>query len=250
MMAFPFTHARRALGGLMSQPVLKPVYTQLRRRGYTKWQPLVALNDFADSLAGAVAELREGDDGTIGDYLEFGVSRGTSMVGAYRVFRKMGLRDTRLFGFDSFQGMPAGSEREGWVAGQYASSLRATRHYLDAHLVDPDRVTLVEGWFDDTLSDETRADLGINRASILMIDCDIYSASRQALEFCAPVLADRAVIIFDDWGPMERLGKIGQKEAFAEFLEAHPRLQARPLPAYAYQGQDNARVFLVERVKA
>ena len=33
-----------------------------------------------------------------------------------------------------------------------------------------------------------------------MVDCDIYSASREALWFSEPLIHDMAVIFFDDWG--------------------------------------------------
>ena len=32
-----------------------------------------------------------------------------------------------------------------------------------------------------------------------MIDCDIYSSARTALDFCGPLIRDRAVLVFDDW---------------------------------------------------
>ena len=59
-----------------------------------------------------------------GDYLEFGVFRGTSFINACRLARKHGLDEMRFFAFDSFEGLP---DSEGVVMrqGAYASS-RAT----------------------------------------------------------------------------------------------------------------------------
>jgi hypothetical protein len=220
------------------------LYDYARKRGYTNWTPLVSLEAFEQSLDKAIETLGH-DAFNEGCYLEFGVSRGTSMLGAHNAFERAGV-SPRMIGFDSFRGMPVGAENEGWKTGQYASTLGATKKYLRSNGADTQRIKLVKGWFDDTLTDETRSSLKISNATILMVDCDIYSASKLALDFCFPVLARRAVIIFDDWGPMERLGAKGQKEAYAEFLAEHPSLKSTPLGSYDLNGKENGRVFLVE----
>jgi O-methyltransferase len=162
----------------------------------------------------------------------------------HRALESEGLSHVRLLGFDSFQGLPPEAANEGsvtWVPGAYKSSLAATRRYLSEKGVDWSRVTLIEGWFKDTLTPETKARLNIESAGLIMIDCDIYSASRDALWFCQPFIRDRAVIFLDDWG--SNMGNIGQKEAFEEFLAEFPQLSAEPLPSYGPQ----ARVFLITR---
>ena len=40
----------------------------------------------------------------LGDYLEFGVSHGTSLATMHTELKKMGLNNVRIFGFDSFEG--------------------------------------------------------------------------------------------------------------------------------------------------
>lgn len=124
-----------------------------------------------------------------------------------------------------------------------ARARAATRRYLARRGLAPDRYRLVKGWFNDTLTEDTRRALGLAKVSIAMIDCDIYSASRCALAFVAPLIVDDAVIFFDDWGWREQAGEIGQKEAFAEMLAQDPSLSAAPLPAYF----EHARVFRVSR---
>jgi O-methyltransferase len=104
-------------------------------------------------------------------------------------------------------------------------------------------VDLVKGWFKDTLTEECRTALAIGKASLIMIDCDTYSASRDALRFCEPHIDRHAVVLFDDWGWREEVGEIGQKEAFAEFLAEHRDILAEPMPSYLPQ----ARIFLLRR---
>jgi hypothetical protein len=123
------------------------------------------------------------------------------------------------------------------------STIEATRNYLKRQAVDLTRVRLVKGWFKETLTEQTRRDLAISKASVIMVDCDIYSASKEALAFCEPHIGNHAVFLFDDWGWREEKGEIGQKEAFEEFLTEHPDLAAEPMPAYSPQ----ARVFLIRR---
>jgi len=182
-----------------------------------------------------------------GAYLEFGVCHGASMACMHRVSRALGLSRLRLFGFDSFEGLPpeAASPDEGpWQPGQYRCSLGFARNFLDEAGVDWARTTLIKGWFRDTLTLNTCAEHRIHRASVIMIDCDICASAREALAFCAPLIKKRAVILFDDWhasGLAER--GLGEKRAFEEFLADNPQFHASPLPGYG----ENAEVFLLQR---
>jgi O-methyltransferase len=212
--------------------------------GFLKWHPLVPQAEFRDRVKDALGELLEHDPAAeIGDYLEFGVSRGTSLAAAFHAYKELGLHHVRFFGFDSFQGMPEEAEGQGWKPGQYRSTVGATVRYLSSRGVDMKRVTLTKGWFRDTLTAETRARMGVTSASVIMVDCDIYTASREALDFAQSYIKERAVVIFDDWGWREDVGEIGQKEAFDEFRAAHPEFEVTALRSYLKQ----ARVFLLER---
>ena len=223
----------------------RKTFWALRGRGWIPWKPLVPEDPFCDCVRQAVAKLQELEPSErLGDYLEFGVSRGTSMACTHSALRHAGLNHMRLIGFNSFEGMPSGAEKEGWHKGQYRSSIQATRSYLKRRQVDLERVTLVKGWFKDTLTEETRRDHTIEKASLIMVDCDIYSASKDALNFCEPHIHKQAVIMFDDWGWREEINEIGQKEAFEEFLAEHPDLTAETMPSYLPQV---ARVFHVRR---
>jgi O-methyltransferase len=223
---------------------LRRIWLGLKARGLMPWEPLVPEEAFSDCVAHCIRRLREIEPSEpFGDYLEFGVSRGTSLACVYRSLKMAGLHQACLIGFDSFEGMPPEAANEGWAEGRYHSTIEATRSYLRQKQVDLDRVTLVKGWFKDTLTEKTRQGLALEKASLIMVDCDIYSASKDALTFSEPHIRKYAVILFDDWGWREDLGEIGQKEAFAEFLAEHPDLTAEPLPAYLPQ----ARVFLITR---
>jgi len=184
---------------------------------------------------------------SLGSYLEFGVYNGTSLICMYREVEALGLHHVRLFGFDSFQGLPpaAAVEDEGrWEPGRCYSPIEFTTAVLDAEGVDRSRVTLVPGWFHETLTAETRERHGIAKASVIMIDCDLYSSAKQALRFCEPLIADEALILFDEFHPRGLAGKyVGERRAFDEFLREHPSLAAEPFGRYA----PRTETFLVRR---
>jgi O-methyltransferase len=209
------TVVKRAVSALGLEQPARQVLLELKARGWRPWEPLVPENAFRECVSGAIAKLHEvAPTEPFGDYLEFGVSRGTSTACVYHCLRDAGLQQARLIGFDSFAGLPPEAATEGWTPGDFRSTIEATRSYLKSQQVDLDRVRLVKGWFKDTLTDQTRQTLAIGKASLIMLDCDIYSASKKALDFCEPHIHRHAVIMFDDWGWREDEGEIGQKEVF------------------------------------
>jgi O-methyltransferase len=207
------------------------------------WKPLVPEHAFEECCQEAVQTLRNLGHVPFGDYLEFGVSRGTSLAAVHEVLCREGLPQVRLIGFDSFEGMPPEALTQGWRPGDFRSTISTTRRYLRKKGVQLDRVVLVKGWFKDTLTRDTVDRLGLTKASLIMIDCDIYSSSREALWFCEPLIRETAVIFFDDWGWRSDLNEIGQKEAFTEFMQEFSMFSEEPLPAYLPQ----ARAFLIRR---
>jgi hypothetical protein len=208
--------------------------------------PQAALEDrLAETLA--LFELAELGAGSA--YLEFGVYVGSSMASMYHATRRVGADALRLVGFDSFEGMPASDEAgtfADWEAGQLYSDIRMTRANLQRQGVPLSRVTLVPGWFEDSLTPATRDGLGVERAVVIMMDCVLESSTRTALEFCTPLIRDRAVIFFDDWGAAKLADKgMGEASAFAAWLADHPEMAAREALELAYERA--ARPFIVTR---
>jgi O-methyltransferase len=181
----------------------------------------------------------------VGDYLEFGVYNATSMCCMHRALRAVGNRHSRLIGFDSFEGLPnvAASDSAGhWRPGEFSSSLEFARRVLEYEGVDRSRVTLVKGYFDATLTDKTRTDLRIQRASVIMVDCDLYQSTKEALQFCGPAIVNHSVILFDDWYPLAEQG-LGERKAFEEWLAGDRTVHASELFDFPFNG----KAFLVRR---
>jgi len=183
----------------------------------------------------------------LGDYLEFGVYNGTSLVSMFRETQRMGLTGMRLFGFDSFEGLPpaAATDDEGkWKPGAWRSEMEFTEAVLEAEEVDRSRVFLVPGWFSNTCTAETAHRYTIKKASVIMIDCDIYSSTKEALEFCEPLIVDSALMLFDDWHAGNLAAKnLGERKAFEEWLAASGCFRAEPFGSY----RDKAETFMVTR---
>lgn len=210
--------------------------------GLLPWTPLVPEDEFTECAANAIRAL-QGHSHVFGDYLEFGVSRGTSMACMYKALQTCGVK-TRLIGFDSFEGLGSDAEESGWNVGDFASTEVATRRYLASKGVPEEDVVLVKGWFSNTANADTCNRLAITKASLLMIDADTYDSSKEGLEFGVSLLRDEMVVLFDDWGHSVKNGKRGQKEAFEEVVVANPAIRFITLPAY----REEARAFLLTRV--
>jgi O-methyltransferase len=216
---------------------------------------LVAYGQALDYLA-----QRHGPD-RVGDYLEFGVFRGESMLCMQQALEAAGLSRVRMIGFDSFEGMPESMEpgdtamrAEGgvpWKPQSFYSTYEATRRALTKGGVQWDRTVLVKGWYDETLVPEMRQRLGLSSIGVVMVDCVLYSSTRLALAFCGPLITDEAVFVFDDWGAGEVAEhNLGEKAAFEEFLAERPELAAHDIGGYIHSQQDvptEARMFAVQR---
>jgi hypothetical protein len=224
------------------------------RRSYA--QPLVPEAELEERYVQALRALSEAGTGDVGDYLEFGVCHGSSMRSMHRAMTRTGLGHVRMFGFDSFEGLPpeaADDDGGVWRPGQFPSDEEYTRQLLTQAGVDWGRTRLVRGWFSETLTPELLATEGLaGRVSMVMVDCDMYLSAKQALDFCAGALGDRAIVFFDDWrsgqGSAERdlaERNLGEKRAFDEFLAEHPEFHAVEQPDLRYAA--NAAVFLVTR---
>jgi hypothetical protein len=183
----------------------------------------------------------------IGDYVEFGVFNGATLATVYEEFHRAGLTRPRFFGFDSFEGLPASADSEGkglWMAGQCACSLETATVLLDSRGVDWSKVHLVKGWFSDTLTPARQQQ--ICRASLIMVDSDLYSSAAEALRFIEPLIGNEAVIIFDDWFAFQAAEQnLGEKKAFDEFMAQHHGIfESVPLGGY----DQNSMIVRVTRI--
>jgi len=184
-----------------------------------------------------------------GDYLEFGCGSGGSLVEAYRALAEARARVVaeltgedrahfdagapRFFAFDSYQGLPepGGIDTHAyrplhWKKARYSFSVDEVTQSLRRRGVDLARVRLIDGWFGNTLTEETRRAHGVSLAAMVHVDCDYYESAVLALDFVAPLVQDGTVIVFDDYNFFRGSPRLGERRAFAEWLERNPRVRA------------------------
>lgn len=177
-----------------------------------------------------------------GDYFEFGIYRGSTFAHAERLARRhLWWSSMRLFGFDSFQGLPSPTGVEGatgeFLEGDFACALPEVRQNLDRRGVDWSRIHLVEGWFDETLTDDLKATLRPAPVAIALIDCDLYRSTISVLGFLEDLLQQGSILLFDDWDCFGGRDHMGERRAFAEFLQASSRFVAEPWIRFGRRGQ-------------
>jgi hypothetical protein len=137
-----------------------------------------------------------------GLFMEFGVWKGAWLRQIAEV------RAVPFFGFDSFEGLP-----EPW------SLYQAGEFDLHGDLPEmPGNVTLVKGWFDESLPAFLTEHP--EPAAFIHVDCDLYSSTKTVLDLLAPRLIPGTQIVLDDfmympgWQRQEHL-------AFFEFIAEH-----------------------------
>ena len=102
--------------------------------------------------------------------------------------------DRRIYGFDSFEGLPESWNRpdnKSFVAGKF--NMNKTFPKVPAN------VTLIMGWFDKTLPEFVKKHAPVNtKISLLHVDCDIYSSTRCVLDSLKNCFTPGTIIVFDE----------------------------------------------------
>lgn len=166
------------------------------------------------------------------DYLEFGVMSGKTLSLAKRTLRH---RDSRLFGFDTFTGLPEpwvsawGNKKEARTARDRGDlSAPIMPRYLDG------RVRLFKGLFQDTLllaaGDIFERENRRGR-TIINIDCDIYTGALFVLTTLHRYLKDGDVIYFDEF-----FDPLNEFAAFNDYVRSYHCRDCFTLKARAYDG--------------
>ena len=152
-----------------------------------------------------------------GDYLEFGVYRGSSFVTAFKSALRHGHGQMRYFAFDSFEGLPHG-EGGKHAEGDHACTQEVFESIVSKAGVDPARTFTVKGLYDATLNQATRQQFRLEQAAVVYIDCNLYTSTKLALDFVGPMLSPGAIVVFDDWHVFGRdNAEYGEVKAFEEW---------------------------------
>ena len=176
------------------------VYRRVFGRGYDSYdiEKVAFLTACIDSGLYAVSHMADAqrfpDAGALQDYavactpstgmvLEFGVFSGKSIN---RIAGQMPGR--RVYGFDSFKGLPE-TWRPGFEEGAFGLA------ELPAVATN---VELMVGWFDNTLPAFVASNIH-EKIAFLHIDCDLYSSTKTIFSFLADWIVPGTIILFDEY---------------------------------------------------
>ena len=115
--------------------------------------------------------------------LEFGVFEGRTIS---KLREKLPL-DYKIFGFDSFEGLP-----EDWKGTVCNKGFFST----NGKIPDVKDVTFYKGWFDNTLPEYLKIAENI---SLLHVDCDLYSSTKTIFNSLHAYIKTGTIIVFDEW---------------------------------------------------
>lgn len=180
------------------------------------------------------------------DIYVFGVARGSSIDSTRKAFREFDLPTPRVWGFDSFSGIPdesVGVSRPlGWTRGAYDSSVNRSlckRSNSGGEVCDKsakglsfkEQVTIldsklgssradtnyVQGYYNESLTSALYNEIPFNQALFIDIDCDLYISTFQALDwiFKHKIASHGTLIGYDDWC-LTNLGTAGESRAHNE----------------------------------
>ena len=115
-----------------------------------------------------------------GLFLEFGVASGRTISQIAQ------LSQVPVFGFDSFEGLPE-AWRTGFPKGAFSGPLPKV----------PANVSLVKGWFSETLPGFLRENSA--PLAFLHVDCDLYSSTKCIFDLLQSRIGPGCVIVFDEY---------------------------------------------------
>lgn len=176
------------------------------------------------------------------DYYEFGVYSGYSLKLAKLSSLKY-KNNLRFFGFDSFAGLPkmeSIDDTREFYEGQYAYPYNKALDNLKKACGSNNKITLVNGYYKDTLKKILYNKYKLRPVSIAYIDCDLYTSTISVLNFIQPLLVEGSLLVFDDWNAYGN-EILGEKKAFFEFLTKERGVVVDIKNPYCWHGQ----IFMV-----
>lgn len=229
-MVTAFNRLLQRIGRLL----LGDVYRRLDQVEYNAFnRRFYAVEQAAEYLVGAQIP---------GDYFEFGVYQGRTFAHACKLMGTL-FPGIRFVACDSFEGLPPPQgldAKDGYTSHFYQGQFSCTKDEFLGNLkregVDLARVVTIEGWFDRSLTDSTRATHGLQRIAGAWIDCDLYESTIPVLEFITPMLSVGSVLLFDDWRCFRNHPDFGQQRALREWLAANQKFKLAELFSFGWNG--------------
>lgn len=171
----------------------------------------------------------------VGSLVETGVYKGgcsSYILKSAKRNLKKNLKNYNFWGFDSFEGMPAPTKKDGthgieWIYGKDSefskieqgalvghdtnfANYSECKSYLEDTSYPKEQINLIKGWFQNTLPGYKNE---IGNIALLRLDGDFYESTKVVFETLYEQVLPGGVIILDDYGAFE-----GCRLATDEFL--------------------------------
>ena len=174
-----------------------------------------------------------------GDFVECGVWRGGNLI-LYELLNQKYNLDKKVFGFDTFEGMPMPGEHDFKynnlsAMDLYNRKVKIENNWCKSTLDEVKRniltecsnvnVKLIKGKVENTLLVKENIP---DKISILRLDTDFYESTKIELEILFPKLEKNGVLIIDDYGSYKGARKAVdeyfKKKAFLIYIDHTCRL--------------------------
>ena len=161
------------------------------------------------------------------DIYQFGISDGRSFKLIWKLLTKAGLEPNKVWGFDSFQGLP--NSEAVWSKGEYNAqeilnlpNTEAVINYILSTITPNQRARseLIAGFYKNILTLDLATTKNMKPAAWVDIDVDLYSSAKEALNFMAAnkLICPGTIIGYDDWGGTKEF-QGGESLAHREFCK-------------------------------
>ena len=176
-----------------------------------------------------------------GDYLDFGVYEGSSMITAFfankassktdgLVMYKNEVKERSFIGFDSFEMgfkyFNKDDKHENWPEGHLKSSFTKTLNRLNR--ISKKSFKLVPGFVENTLPEIKKNNyiidnFEIKKIAVMLIDMDLFSPALAALNFAKDLFGEGSIIIIDNYFNFKSNPSKGEMGAINEFSKINKK---------------------------
>ena len=193
-----------------------------------------------------------------GDYVEFGVYEGSSLLAAYssnksnnknNFHQKKKSMKRNFFGFDNFEtGFVTLSDKDkhpqwsdGSLNSDYKKTIKRLKKFTGGKITGSKVITkhgdieLIKGNVEDTIPNLDKNK--IKQISVVLFDLDLGEPTSICLEFIKDKLSNGSILIFDDYYGFKGSEELGERYAFKKFCEKNPELKFREYKDYGIDGK-------------
>jgi O-methyltransferase len=176
-----------------------------------------------------------------GDLVECGVWRGGSMMAAALTLDLDKDTSRDLYLYDTFEGMPAATDKDrdymgqsgGRLRGEFITSFEEVHTNILSTGYPKDRIHLVKGMVEETIPR-----IAPRQICLLRLDTDWYESTKHELRYLFPLLQPGGVLIIDDYGHWQ-----GARKATDEYFRENE------LDLYFHRVDYSCRLAILPSIK-